>query len=271
LIELWVSGSGAPHLWVVGGTGAGKTSFIKNLAIMLLARGIPLTIIDYDGEYIHLPLIVQEPPFPVNVDQETLAWLLSQAARPEEGGYAIELHLQRRFLQFNNENIEEIINIEKEASYNGLPANIRQAIMWRLHLFRKYFTLSPTAPDGIGVIYDLSPIRGGRAKEVVQQILLTYLVQVTTKKLEFFIFEEASHGPFLRDILLMSRKKGARIIAVSQTLPDSEFLSNFEFILFTPYINQRLPLPLPVDPATDRGVWWVGRLGIHRLNLHLPR
>ena len=72
----------------------GKTTFARSLVLHILERGGRVTIIDYDGEY-NLPLPTLRPPFPINVDSETISWLLSQAARPEEGGHALEAHLQR--------------------------------------------------------------------------------------------------------------------------------------------------------------------------------
>jgi len=133
----------------------------------------------------------------------------------------------------------------------------------------KYFDLNNDvpAPDGAGVRYDLSPIRGGRAKETVQQILVTYLLNSATTS-SFIVVEEAPVGPFLRDILIMARRRGQRLIMVSQLLPEN--LNNFEILLFTPWMsNFTKSLPIPVDPALDRGVWWIGRLGVKRLSLSL--
>jgi len=241
----------------------GKTSTIKALALHVIERG-RVTIIDYDGEYTSLPLLIQRPPFPINVDNETLSWILSQAARPEEGGYALEHHFQLLF-----ERGQSFLEIMKYLEVDNLPLNIKQALKWRLFMFQKYFVInnaSPPTPDGAGVIYDLSSIRGGRAKEVIQQMILSYLLQFQYSR--YVIVEEAPTGPFLRDILVMSRRKGQRLIMISQKLPDPDYVNNFEFLIFTPFMMKSV-LPIPVDPSSDRGVWWIGRLGVKRLSLSL--
>jgi hypothetical protein len=249
----------------------GKTSLAKKLSLHVLARGEKVFVIDFDGEYVDLPLPVTKPPFPISVDLDALAWLLSQAARPEDGGHAVEIHLQRLFEKHSALSPElrftELIRILEAES---LPYNIRQALQWRLYLFNKYFRLSNVTPvpDGAGAIYDLSPIRGGRAKETVQEILLTYSLFFGLTTRSFIVIEEAPAGSFLRDILIEARRKGLRIIAVSQRLPDLDLLTNFECIVFTP-LYEKINHPLPINPATDRGVWWVGRLGTKRLSLNL--
>jgi DNA helicase HerA-like ATPase len=273
IIERWLDNEppAAPHLWVAGGTGMGKTSLVKRLSLRALERGEKVFIIDYDGEYVDLPLSIIRPPFDINADFDTVAWLLSQAARPEDGGHAVEVHFQRLFEKYSTLSPElRFTELIKLAEVEGLPYNIRQAIQWRLYLFNKYFRLSNASPvpDGAGAIYDLSPVRGGRAKETVQEILLTYSLFFGLTTRSFIVVEESSTGSFLRDILIEARRKGLRIIAASQRLPDSELLTNFEYIIFTPFY-EKINLPLPINPATDRGAWWVGRLGTRRLSLNI--
>jgi len=268
IIEKWLNNEppAAPHLWVAGGSGMGKTTLVRALSLHILERGERVFIIDYDGEYSEIPLIQVKPPFPIVTDADTLAWLLSQAARPEEGGYTIELHLQRIFEKYSVNGREEFKELMRIIEVDSLPYHIRQAIQWRLFLFQKYFIIKnePAPLNGAGVVYNLSPIRGGRSKETVQHILVTYLLSSSSSST--LIVEEAPVGPFLRDILMEARRKGLRLIMVSQQLPEPEYMNNFELLLFTPY-NYKVRLPIPVDPAVDRGVWWVGRLGVKRINI----
>jgi ABC-type cobalamin/Fe3+-siderophores transport system ATPase subunit len=254
LIERWLEGAGAPHLYIVGGTGVGKTTFVKRIALLLLQHGT-LNVIDFDGEYLSLPLEPATPPLLVTIPSMTfLGWLLSQAARPEEGGYATAALLEYF------EDAEDLDEVVSKIKYDpALPANVRYAALWRIALFRKYFAVSAHTDD-LNRVYDLSGILSIRERQIVQQILVTYLIVSSSNR--WIIVEEAQPGPWLSDISMLARRRGKRLILVSQQIPEDP--QNYEIVLFTPYPDTRR-LPLPVNPTLDRGIWWIGRLGVHRL------
>ena len=255
LIEKWVSGQGAPHLFVVGGSGAGKTTLVRKIALFLLQHGT-LNVIDFDKEYVDLPLETVTPPFPVFVPSMSfLGWLVSQASRPEEGGFATASTLD--FFE-DAKDLDEVIS---KIKYDPmLPSSVRYAALWRISLFRKYFIIKAEADDDLaGRVFDLSGILSIRERQAVQQILLSYLINSNAR---WVVVEEVHPGPWISDISMLARRRGKRLILVSQIFPEDP--QNYELVIFTPYPISR-QIPLPVNPLYDKGVWWVGRLGVHRI------
>jgi hypothetical protein len=251
-----VRGEGAPHLFVVGGTGAGKTTFVKKISLYLLQN---FCVVDFDGEYADLPLRQITPKFKLTIPSSTyLGWLLSQSARPEDGGFATAATASV-VDYFENDNLDEIFAKVKQDL--TIPSNVRYAFLWRIKVFQKYFELSQenSSDDILNSRFDLSEILSIRERQIVQQVLVSYLVDRVP--LKWIVIEETKPSPWISDVSMIARRRGKRLILVSQVLPED--VQNYELIIFTPYPAHRIPLP--VNPLTDKGMWWVGRLGIHRL------
>lgn len=271
LFDRWIATEGAPHLAIVGRSGAGKTTLTKKIILNLLTNGKNVAILDFDAEYKDIPIPTLEPPFPLPRGV-SLAWLLSQAARPsreEGGGIGIAGVLSLHGLH-DPKKIDEVISeIRHDLS---LPYNIRFAVAWRLLVIKKFFDFNDfNNNDGLqkNLLFDLSMIPDIRERQVAQQILAS-LVTVYSSGPSFLVVEEGVPGEWISDLVVLARRRGTRIIYVSQSLPPSNVLPSFEVVLFTPYFSQqRLPLPLPVDPALDRGVWWTGVLGTRRISFDL--
>lgn len=278
MLDKWLQGAGAPHLAIVGRSGAGKTSLAKRLMLYLLANEKNVTVLDFDGEYLDTPIPIITPPFliPPGV---SLAWLLSQAARPsgEEGmggfglaGLTSLLIEDSQDVQDVNAKIKELISALRR-DYT-LPSTIRFGLLWRLMVFRKYFIVQDSELPR-NFVADVSSVLDVRERQVTQQILASLIVHShpTQSSDPLFLFvEEGVPGDWIRDLVIMSRRRGVRIVYISQSLPPSSVQSSFETIIFTPFLSpQRLPLSLPVDPAQDRGVWWTGVLGTRRLSLNI--
>jgi DNA helicase HerA-like ATPase len=286
LIDRWVGGEGAPHLAIVGRSGAGKTMLARHLVMYLLTTktNSSVIVLDFDNEYFDLGLPSVLLPFPL--PRVSLAWLISQAARPsgEEGigGFGIaglltsiiediEEEKQNR----NGSNIDDISNIINEIISRirhdfSIPNSIRFGALWRLRVLRKYFVIARDNVDfPKNCVVNISAIPDVRERQIVQQLLSSILVYtrlIQSPDPLFLFIEEGVSGDWISDLIMLARHRGARIIYVSQSLPPSNVLPSFEVVLFTPFLhNPRPQLPLPTDPATDRGVWWVGALGVHRL------
>jgi len=265
LLEQWLQGDkGAPHLYVAGGSGAGKTSFVKNLVMLLVKQQHNIYVVDFDGEYTTLPLQSIKPPFPLLLsDKSTLGWVLSQVSRPEEGGFATAILTELYKLSDELNNLEEAISRIRHDQ--TIPVNIRYALLWRLSIFKKNFFISNDNHSfkNSSLVFDLSSIQSIRERQAVQMILTSYLA-VIDETPSFIVVEEAQTGPWLTDVAMLARRRKKRLILVSQRMPDD--IMNYEIIIFTPYFPVDLRrLPLPTNPSLDRGVWWVGRLGIHRI------
>jgi hypothetical protein len=159
----------------------------------------------------------------------------------------------------DNDNLDEIfVKVKHDLT---LPPNVRYAVLWRIKIFQKYFELSQenSSDDILNSRFDLSEILSIRERQLVQQVLVSYLVdRVHTK---WIVIEETRPSPWLCDVAMIARRRGKRLILVSQYLPED--VQNYELVIFTPYPARQIPLPL--NPFTDGGIWWVGRLGIHRL------
>jgi energy-coupling factor transporter ATP-binding protein EcfA2 len=260
LIEKWIEGQGSPHLFIVGGTGAGKTTFARMLALYLLRKHMRGCVVDFDGEYADLPLRQITPKFKVTIPSSAhayLGWLLSQSARPEEGGYATAALMD--FFE-DNDNLDEIFAKVKHDL--TLPSNVRYAILWRVKIFQKYFEIvrENSYDDILNSRFDLSEILSIRERQLVQQILVSYIVD-RVPTLKWIVIEEARPSPWITDVSMIARRKGKKLIFMSQFLPED--VQNYELVIFTPYPARQIPLP--VNPFMDRGIWWVGRLGTYRL------
>jgi len=266
LLEKWFEGAGAPHLAIVGRSGAGKTTLAKHIIAHLLNNTNNVIVLDFDGEYADLPLFEVNPPFPIPRGV-SLAWLLSRAARPsrEEGGGFGIAGLLGIIDNIDTEDIDEVVTrIKNDLT---IPFNIRFAVLWRLYVLKKYFVFTDSHEyNNSSSRYDLS-LSDIRERQVVQSILASLVVNYYYSPGPLFlVIEEGVPGEWISDLVALARRRGVRIIYVSQSLPPASLLPSFELVLFTPYVTtQRLQLPLPTDPATDRGVWWVGALGVHRI------
>jgi energy-coupling factor transporter ATP-binding protein EcfA2 len=255
LLEQWIQGRGCPHLAVIGRTGAGKTTLAKKVTLFLISKGVPIQVLDFDQEYVELPLETVTPPFQIPSEIK-LSWLLSQINRPDQGGFGITGVISL-VEEEDDLNLDEIITRVKHDL--TIPYTLRFATLWRLQILRKHFIFSETSHEYTNARFDLSSI-DLRERQLAQQILASILMFQPG----YLIIEEGISGDWLNDIMALARRRQRRIIFIGQRIPEQ--IQNFELLLFTPYIfSTRIQLPLPVNPGIDKGLWWIGSLGIHRI------
>jgi hypothetical protein len=260
LLERWLDNEGTPHLYIIGRTGAGKTSLCKRILLFLLSRDEKVAVLDFDAEYTEIPASVLRPPFPIPRDV-SIGWLLSQAFRPDGGGagiygvfpYVSEIESE------NENNIDQLMSRIKHDL--TLPYAVRFAFLWRLKVLKDNFVFVDEDIDCRSVIYDLSKIKDLRARQVAEQILASMVMLVPCKL--FVVVEESIPGSWMNDVLIVARRYNKRLILISQRFPEQP--QNFEILLFTPYMGDLKWLYLPVNPSKDKGLWWIGTLGTHRL------
>ena len=68
---------------------------------------------------------------------------------------------------------------------------------------------------------------------------------------------------FLKRLVALARRRNVKVLFISQSLPDSEVLDNFEILLFDAgYATRReLRAPIPDSQLRPGECWWVRRAG----------
>jgi len=198
------------HVAIIGSTGCGKTTLAK-LLCSLTQRCI---IIDWDGEYADLGCPIFTPPFPMpNVDLKTV---ISGIERAREGGH-------------------------------GLAASL---------VLREYFYIGFEYRYEPPLVLDLSCIESVRDRVIVQQALaLIIMLSRPLNPLDeiLLLIEEGGMRAtleYLKGLFALARRRGVRLLWISQQLPPEELLSNFVLCIGDPgplraEWSRRLGLPIP--------------------------
>ncbi|MEM4455397.1 MAG: DUF87 domain-containing protein [Thermofilaceae archaeon] len=192
---------GTKHVAVVGSTGCGKTTLAKILC-SLTNRCV---VIDWDGEYTDLGLPVFTPPFPLpNIDLKTV---ISDIEGPREGGHGLAALL-----------------VLREHFYTDLEYRYEPPL-----------------------VLDLSCIESVRDRVVVQKTLaLIIMLSRPLNPLDeiFLLIEEGGMRAtleYLKGLFALARRRGVRLLWISQQLPPEELLTNFVLCIG--------------DPGPLRGQW----------------
>ncbi|MEM4455129.1 MAG: DUF87 domain-containing protein [Thermofilaceae archaeon] len=241
---------GGKHIAILGATGCGKTSLAKLLCSMAPRPVVPV-VIDWDGEYTDLGLPIHEPPFMLpTVD---IATLLSNLERPPDGGHGISFAV----LATKTTSMTELVReLERLASGYGILASWAQAALARAAVIKKYFFFTDADKEiSISCVYDLSSIPE-RERAIVQQALATALVIARVPGARsplLLVIEEGAMGStehYLKDLVVLSRRRNIKLLWISQSLPPEELLPNFVLFLGDPgplrhEWSRLLGLPLP--------------------------
>jgi DNA polymerase III delta prime subunit len=276
-VEKWVRGHQmAPHLLLVGRTGSGKTTAARYIVdyVCVRKRLASARVLDWDGEYAGLlPLPVYSPPFELPVPplpqpslSPPLADALAEVERAEEGGHMVAYFL----LQQREPSLKRIAR-SLSALAASAPAlrGVLEAAALRAEVISKY-CVEDAAPEPDAElqegIYLLSAIQSIWERASVQQFLASYyVISKRDPTPSLLVIEEGGMGArttFLRHLLAHARRRGVRVIFVTQgPLPPPELRQNFEILLFDadPALRHELRVAVPDRPLAVGECWWIGR------------
>jgi len=268
LIEKWLHNSDsnlAPHLLLVGRSGAGKTTVARTILMYAIREGLfQEVVLDWDNEYAdYLPLEVFEPPFPISSAYEPLADSVAEIERSEEGGHMVANYIRKILLETASlKKAAERLRMEALSSLKG----VLEAAAARLETVAKYTeTRARARCEGV---YLLSTIPSIWERAAVQQFLATYITFTKSDPVPtLLVIEEGGMGArttFLRHLLALARRRNVKVMFITQgPLPPPELRSSFEILLFDCDWELRRSLRAPI-PDSQLGVgecWWVRRSG----------
>ncbi|MEM3943820.1 MAG: DUF87 domain-containing protein [Thermofilum sp.] len=240
--------SGGQHIAIVGATGCGKTTLAR-LLCSLVPR--PL-IVDWDGEYTDLGLPVVNPPYPLpDVDLKTL---LSNIERPKEGGHGIAAAIDLACERTDKTTISAVANALRTLAMGGYAPQWIFATLARLAVLEKYiiFGIDVEPP----LVYNLAAIDSIRERAIIQQAIATAFVlsrPLNPPDEILLVIEEGGMGAtleYLKDLIALARRRGIRLVYVSQVLPPEPLLPSFVLCLGDPgnlgaEWSRILGLPMP--------------------------
>jgi len=258
----------APHLLLVGRSGAGKTTVARTILMYAIREGLfQEVVLDWDNEYAdYLPLEVFEPPFPISSAYEPLADSVAEIERSEEGGHMVANYIRKILLETASlKKAAERLRMEALSSLKG----VLEAAAARLETVAKYTETVPLTESGLREgVYLLSTIPSIWERAALQQFLAMYSTFTKHDPIPtLLLIEEGGMGAritFLRHLLALARRRRVKVIFITQgPLPPAELRSSFEILLFDCDWEMRRSLRAPI-PDSQLGVgecWWVRRSG----------
>lgn len=238
------------HLVVCGSPGTGKTTLIKQLLMSL--ESTSYYVIDWGGDYNDLPASVLVPPFPLPRNA-SLPCILDLMGKPLKKGCevadVVRVAVDGRLLISPRELVQEL-----QAFARKFPCEEALTALARAKVLQKNFEIGevPHPP----VRFDLSSIVNCEEKTCVLQALVSSLILARPyfpSDNVILVIEDGGWGAtknFLRVILADARRKGVKIIYVTDNLPPPAVLTNFALVVFNPGVarylwTRRLGIPIP--------------------------
>jgi DNA polymerase III delta prime subunit len=282
LIEKWLEGDSslAPHLLLVGRTGSGKTTAARTVIMRALRQHFcDVIVLDWDAEYLEVPLPVFTPPFEVRAPPLLVADALAEVERSEEGGHMVSHYLRQVLASAPSlEKAAEHLRAEANFSLRG----VLEAAAARLKTVLKYIEFMPPRPDAeLGLregIYLFSEIPSIWERAAVQQFMTMFHTLARRAPVpSLLVIEEGGMGArttFLRHLMALARRRGVRVVFVTQgPLPPPELRQSFEILLFDcdQELRRALRVAVPESDLKPGECWHVRRDGTARKQKFRPR
>jgi DNA polymerase III delta prime subunit len=285
-VDRWLRNSDdlAPHLLLVGRTGSGKTTAAR----IILSRALRATlyeiiVLDWDGEYVELPLPIYAPPFHIAAPPMLLADALSEVERSEEGGHMVSHYLRKVLAATTLERAAERLRADISLSVTPLRG-VLEAAAARLEIVAKHVEFVPFRPDDAELgglregVYLLAGIASIWERASVQQFLAMFHTLARRSPVpSLLVVEEGGMGArttFLRHLMALARRRNVRLIFITQgPLPPPELRQSFEVLLFDsdPELRRALRAAIPDSALQPGECWWVRRDGTARKQKFRPR
>lgn len=212
------------HLAIIGGTGAGKTTFVKLLLKLALSEGFRTIVVDWHGEYTSMPSLA----YPLRVYRKLLPETLSHIVEEESGtaGYTTYLAVrealdrQRDFQQDLLPLLKRIAETEYSLRLGAVAALSRLTAVEELVELTDSYT-----PERGSHRLDLGSLEYVKARtlaSIYTYQLYSWLKKSGKSEKTLIVLEESQNYSKPSKLLRELRHNNIKVVEIMQSLPARE-------------------------------------------------